>query len=202
MNLSDIKITKKLVKSIEESKDFSNWCNKRSCHHNDSKIPCEFGERSCGVYLERTGRNAANFCEPLYNKIKTGEIEIEQEFEFQVGDIVTVPWLSGEHVLVNQCSEIYPIRVRAGADGPSFTKNGRYDEDHELPVLKLVRRPKKEMTFERIKSEGISKLKCESSIRHVIGFSPVDGSLITVLDVGGATGAWRESKIKDWEAVE
>ena len=206
MDFSDMKITEDLVKSISESKNFDSWCYGKSCRHTENGPPCPFGStEEKGVYLKDASRCTSNFCEPLYNKIKSGEIKMEKEkekeFEFQVGDIVTVPWSSKEHVVsITVCGYNYPLSV----DGASFTKQGRYRAEHELPALKLVRRPKKEMTFERIKSEGILKLVDEDGgIKHVIGFSPSGSKVVTVLICGDDEWAasWKENEIKDWEEV-
>ena len=125
---------------------------------------------------------------------------MSEQTKFKVGDIVTCAWLKGEHVLVEGTTEKYPLKIEK--DCSTFDHNGFYDDTHELPVLTLVKSKKEPMTFERIKKEGIKKLKNNCSVRHVIGFDPEKGNLVTTLMPGGGSGTWSEGEIKDWEAVE
>ena len=131
----------------------------------------------------------------------------EKQFKFQVGDIVTCAWLKGEHVLAGYGANKYPLIILFNDEREySFTEFGFFDVEHELPTLKLVRRPKKEMTFERIKSEGIKKLKSTNGFtRDVFGFSPKGTLLITFSEdehAGECISTWLEGEIKNWEAVE
>ena len=73
------------------------------------------------------------------------------EFKFQVGDVVRVPWSRKEYVLEHTAREyndnIHPLGFRDGEDNMNtFTLEGRHRSVHELPILFLVRRPKKKVT--------------------------------------------------------
>ncbi len=73
------------------------------------------------------------------------ENKMEQRYEFQAGDVVT---FGGIECIceANHNNDAYPIKVTAGSSVRTFTRDGRYEEHHTEPLLKLVRKAKKKVT--------------------------------------------------------
>jgi len=67
---------------------------------------------------------------------------MNNEFEFQVGDIVECYLLNGEHILQKSENCFYPLCIKRDSFSKTFTKDGKLCTSHDKPILKLLRRPK------------------------------------------------------------